>query len=107
MKRISAILLALGAVLAAGGWIFQTRREPPTPDYSAVFTGDTRVTVRIESGDALSAAARAADDFRSDGWDELPVSTATFKIFARGRHSAAFLAEDLPQGGSRISEYRH
>ena len=68
--------------------------------------GDANVSVRFEAGTAEEAAARAAEAYRSAGWEELPVSTRTFKLFARGRRTAALLVEDVPQGGTRVTEFR-
>ena len=56
--------------------------------------------------DPEEAAARTAEAYRSAGWEELPVSTRTFKLFSRGRRTAALLVEDVPQGGTRVTEFR-
>lgn len=103
---LGGLFIVLLALLA-GGWIFSTQRVRVEEDYHAVIAGETAVSVRHAPGTAIDAATRAAADYRADGWDEHPVSTATFKLFVRGRHTAALLAEDLPQGGAAIAEYRH
>ena len=105
MKRrlIIAALLLVG--LLAGGWIFHTRVVPANADYSATFNGTHEVSVWFEHGTALDAAQKAAADYQQAGWDELPVSTATFKVFTKGSRSAALLAEDLPSG-VRVTELK-
>ena len=107
MKRflLLTILPITVCVLLAGGWIFQTQRAVE-PTYAGTLAGDANVSVRFEPGTAEEAAARAADAYRSAGWEEVPVSTRTFKLFARGRRTAALLAEDVPPGGARITEFR-
>ena len=100
MKRRVVIPAAL-----AGGWIFSVRTEPAPAEYRSVVGGGYEVSVRFEHGTAATAAEKAAAGYRSDGWDELPVSTPTFGLFSRGRRTAALLAEDLPDG-VRITELR-
>ena len=107
MKRflLLTILPIIVCTLLAGGWIFQTQRTVE-PTYAGMVAGDANVSVRFEPGTAEEAAARAADAYRSAGWEEVPVSTRTFKLFARDRRTAALLAEDVPQGGVRVTEFR-
>ncbi len=105
MKRTSALpfILVLLSALLAGGWIFRVQ-QTVDPVYSGTVAGDAQVSVRFEPGTAEEAADRAAAGYRSAGWDMLPVSTRTFKLFTRGSRTAALLAEDIPQGGSRVTE---
>lgn len=106
MNRRLLLPAALAAVLlAAGGWIFRVQPAPPEPDYAAAFAGGAGVSVRFVPGCAADVAARIAADYRADGWEELPVSTAAFRLLARGRRVAAVLAEDLP-AGVRVTELR-
>lgn len=107
MKRpvVITTLLVLVCAVLAGGWIFRTQ-QTVEPVYAGTIAGDAAVSVRFETGTAEDAAARAADAYRSAGWEEVPVSTRTFKLFARGRRTAALLAEDVPQGGVRVTEFR-
>ena len=107
MKRflLLTILPIVVCALLAGGWIFQTR-QTVEPTYAGTVAGDANVSVRFEAGTAEEAAARAAEAYRSAGWEELPISTRTFKLFARGRRTAALLVEDVPQGGTRVTEFR-
>ena len=107
MKRflLLTILPIVVCALLAGGWIFQTQRTVE-PTYAGTVAGDANVSVRFEVGTAEEAAARTAEAYRSAGWEELPVSTRTFKLFARGRRTAALLVEDVPQGGIRVTEFR-
>lgn len=107
MKPVLSICALAALAVLAGGWIFKAQRVRVEPDYHAVLAGGAAVSVRHDPGTAADAAARAAADYRAAGWDELPVSTATFKVFARGRRTAAFLAEDLPSGGATLAEYKH
>lgn len=106
MKRrfvIPAIAAALAAL--AGGWVFTTRSLPLNAEYHSVVGGDYEVAVRFEHGTAETAAEKAAAEYKNDGWEELPVSTRTFKLFSRGRRTAALLAEDLPDR-VRVTELR-
>ena len=106
MKRrfvIPAIAVALAAL--AGGWVFTTRSLPLNAEYHSVVGGDYEVAVRFEHGTAETAAEKAAAEYKNDGWEELPVSTRTFKLFSRGRRTAALLAEDLPDR-VRVTELR-
>ncbi len=105
MKSFHAfpLILVLVSALLAGGWIFRVQKTV-APVYAGTVAGDAQVSVRFEPGTAEEVADRAAANYRSAGWDVLPVSTRTFKLFARGRRTAAFLAEDQPQGGSRVTE---
>ncbi len=107
MKRSYALplILVLLSALLAGGWIFHAQKTVD-PVYSGMVAGDAQVSVRFEPGTAEEAADRAAASYRSAGWDVLPVSTRTFKLFVRGRRTAALLAEDVPQGGTRVTEFR-
>jgi hypothetical protein len=100
---IPAIVAALAAL--AGGWIFTTRPLRPNAEYRSVVGGDYEVAVRFEHGTAEAAAEKTAAEYRRDGWEELPVSTPTFRLFARDGRMAAFLAEDLPDM-ARITELR-
>ena len=106
MKR-RIIIPAVIAILAAlaGGWIFTTRSLPLNAEYHSLVGGDYVVAVRFEHGTAETAAEKAAAEYKNDGWDELPVSTRTFRLFSRGRRTAALLAEDLPDK-VRITELR-
>ena len=59
--------------------------------------------------DSISYATtllNCANAYRAAGWEELPVSTRTFRLFARGARTAALLAEDAPSGGARVTEFR-
>lgn len=107
MRRSFSIpaLLILAGALFTGGWIFQTR-QAVDPVYTGTVAGDATVSVRFETGTAEEAAERAAEAYRSAGWVEVPVSTRTFRLFAHGRRTAALLAEDVPQGGVRVTEFR-
>lgn len=104
-KRLSIVLSILFVVLLVGGWFFQVRTGPEQPDYRGTIAGDSEVSVWFESGYAFDAAAKAAAEYRSAGWEELPVSTDTFKLFAKGNRTAALLAEDL-SSGVRVTELR-
>ncbi|MGN0847219.1 MAG: hypothetical protein ACI4RA_07535 [Kiritimatiellia bacterium] len=103
MKR-ALLAFALVAALAAAGWIFRVQKTVE-PVYAGTIAGDAQVAVRFEPGAAEDAAARAAAAYRDAGWQELPVSTPTFRLFARGRRTAALLAEDAPSG-ARVTEFR-
>ena len=104
MKRaLIALAVLAGVAVLAGGWIFHTRTIPPAAEYHGTFNGNDEVGVWFENGTALDAAEKAARDYRAAGWTELPVSTATFKLFAKGTRTAAFLAEDVP-AGARVTE---
>lgn len=105
MKRRLILAALLGVVLLAGGWIFHTRTMPADADYKGTFNGSHEVAVWFEHGTAVDAATKAAEDYRQAGWQELPVSTDTFKVFAKGQRSAALLAEDLPTG-VRVTELK-
>lgn len=107
MKRLVFVpaLLVLVAALLAGGWIFRTQATVE-PAYAETLAGDMVVAVRFESGSAAEAAERAAETYRAAGWEELPVSTRTFRLFARGPRTAALLAEDIPSGNVRVTEFR-
>ena len=98
MKRLVFVpaLLVLVAALLAGGWIFHTQATVE-PAYAETLSGDMA---------AAEAAERAANAYRAAGWEELPVSTRTFRLFARGARTAALLAEDAPSGGARVTEFR-
>jgi len=105
MRRRTVTLLLAMILFAAGGWIFQVTRERPAPDYAATLGGDAHVEVRFASGTAVQAAEDAAAGYRAAGWTQLPVSTPTFRLFTRGRRTAALLAEDVPTG-VRVTEFR-
>ena len=107
MKRLVFVpaLLVLVAALLAGGWIFRTQTTVE-PAYAETLAGDMVGAVRFESGSATEAAERAAETYRAAGWKELPVSTRTFRLFARGPRTAALLAEDIPSGNARVTEFR-
>ena len=107
MKRFLplSILPIIVCALLASGWIFHTQ-QVVEPTYAGTVAGDANVSVRFETGTAEEAAARAAEAYRAAGWEELPVSTRTFRLFAHGRRTAALLAEDNPQGGVRVTEFR-
>ena len=106
MKRIVLpAVLALMLAILAGGWIFYTRTGPANPEYRGKISGDAEVSVWFEPGNAVDAAAKTADDYRRAGWEELPVSTKTFKLFAKGKRTAAILAEDIPTG-VRLTELK-
>lgn len=107
MKRLVFVpaLLVLAAALLAGGWIFRTQTAVE-PAYEATLAGDVVVAVRFEPGPAAEAADRAAAAYRAAGWEDIPVSTRTFRLFARGARTAALLAEDAPSGSARVTEFR-
>lgn len=107
MKRLVFVpaLLVLVAALLAGGWIFHTQATVE-PAYAETLSGDMTVAVRFEAGPAAEAAEWAANAYHAAGWEELPVSTRTFRLFARGARTAALLAEDAPSGGARVTEFR-
>ena len=105
MKRRFIIPAILALAALAGGWIFTVRTGPVAAEYRSIVGGDYEVSVRFEHGTAEDAATKAADAFKNDGWDELPVSTSTFNLFSRGRRTAALLAEDIPEG-VRVTELR-
>ncbi len=107
MRRPHVLPLALVIVTAllAGGWFFRVQKTVD-PVYTGTVAGDAAVSVRFEPGTAEEAADRAAASYRAAGWDVLPVSTRTFKLFARGHRTAALLAEDSPAGGARVTEFR-
>ena len=100
-----AIAVAVAAVAIAAGWIFARRMSSSQPAYQATMAGNYEVSVRFEPGTASEAAARAAAEYVRDGWDELPSSAGNFRMFAKGRRAAAFLAEDVPEG-ARMTELR-
>lgn len=104
-KRILWGLALLFVAVLAGGWIFRVRTGPADPEYRDTIAGDADVAVWFESGVARDAAEKVAADYREAGWEELPVSTETFRLFAKGTRTAAVLAEDLPTG-VRLTELR-
>jgi len=104
-RNLLIVLVATLLAVLAGGWIFYTRTGPANPEYRGVIAGDAEVAVWFEHGNAVDAAAKVADDYRRAGWDELPVSNDTFKLFAKGKRTAALLAEDIPSG-VRLTELR-
>ena len=106
-RRLLVATLPLVGALLAGGWIFRTAPVPAPDAYAGVFAGGQQVSVRPVPGPATVAAERAAADYRAAGWTELPVSTRTFRLFARGARTAALLAEDAPDGRTLLAEFRH
>ena len=88
-----AIAVATAVVAVAAGWIFARRVSSRQPAYQAAIAGDYEVSVRFEP------------EHVRDGWEELPSSAGNFRMFAKGRRAAAFLAEDVPEG-ARVTELR-
>ncbi len=107
LRRLLFAVLPLAGALLAGGWIFRTAPAAAPDAYAGAFAGGQRVSVRPVPGPAAVAAERAAADYRAAGWTELPVSTRTFRLFARGARTAALLAEDAPDGRTLLAEFRH
>lgn len=106
MKRLAAIsALALAIALLAGGWFFRATVRSLPADYQATVGGAYEVSVTSVAGTADEVAADAARRYAEAGWQQLPVSTATFRVFARGKRTAALLAEDTPSG-VRLTELK-
>ena len=105
-RRFPILIALLAGALLVGGWIFKAQIVAAPDLYAGTFAGDLRVAVRTAPGPAIDAAERAAADYRAAGWTELPVSTRTFRLFARGARTAALLAEDAPDGRTLLTEFR-
>lgn len=106
IHRFLIVTILLATALLAGGWFFRTQKMI-APVYSATLAGNTHIAVRFETGTAYDIATRISEEYRSVGWKELPASTRTFKLFSRNNQTAAFLAEDVSQCGTRLTEYHN
>ena len=80
--------------------------DPEKQKFACEFCLSEFDETELTNAGAAEAAERAANAYRAAGWEELPVSTRTFRLFARGARTAALLAEDAPSGGTRVTEFR-
>ena len=106
MKQLSIFIIVI-SIAAVTAFAFFTYTAPAGKggNYHAQISGGGEVSVRMETGTATENAERIATDYRHDGWETLPVSTDTFKLFAKGKRTAAVLVEDTPDG-VRVTEFR-
>ena len=102
MKR-SALIAVLAAAAISGGWFVRRLPQPPPGALCDVSRAKSRVSVYNAPQPAAEAVELAAAGLLAGGWTEAPVSTATFRLLTRGSDVTALVAEDLPDGGSRVT----